>query len=65
MTNFHSLKNNYMKLSDTELLSRTTSYWGVTYTRYEWLLEILAHVYHHRDNYMLCLFTVTIKTPKF
>ncbi|MEH7806118.1 DinB family protein, partial [Bacillus pumilus] len=35
MTNFHSLKNNYMKLSDTELLSRTTSYWGVTYTRYE------------------------------
>ncbi|MFD1851419.1 DinB family protein [Oceanobacillus bengalensis] len=50
ITNFKSLKNNYMKLSDTELLSRTTSYWGVTYTRYEWLLEILAHVYHHRGQ---------------
>jgi len=50
ITNFNSLKNNYMKLSDTELLSQTTSYWGVTYTRYEWLLEILAHVYHHRGQ---------------
>ncbi len=50
ITNFKSLKNNYMKLSDTELRSCTTSYWGLTYTRYEWLLEILAHVYHHRGQ---------------
>ncbi|WP_226530605.1 DinB family protein [Metabacillus niabensis] len=50
ITNFYTLKNNYMKLSNDELISETTSYWGVTYTRYEWLLEILAHVYHHRGQ---------------
>lgn len=63
-TNFHSLKNNYMKLSDTELLSRTTSYWGVTYTRYEWLLEILAHVYHHRGQVHAMLVHCYDKDPK-
>ncbi|WP_026562705.1 DinB family protein [Bacillus sp. J37] len=50
ITNFYTLKNNYLKLSNDELISETTSYWGVTYTRYEWLLEILAHVYHHRGQ---------------
>ncbi|MDX8367074.1 hypothetical protein SLH52_17980 [Cytobacillus sp. IB215665] len=29
---------------------RTTSYWGVTYTRFDWLLEIVAHLYHHRGQ---------------
>lgn len=64
MTNFQSLKNHYMKLSDTELLSRTTSYWGVTYTRYEWLLEILAHVYHHRGQVHAMLVHCYDKDPK-
>ncbi len=50
ITNFYTLKNNYWKLSNDKLISETTSYWGVTYTRYEWLLEILAHVYHHRGQ---------------
>ncbi|MCM3439232.1 hypothetical protein M3683_00065 [Metabacillus halosaccharovorans] len=50
ITNFYSLKSNYLKLSNDELISETTSYWGVTYTRYEWLLEILAHIYHHRGQ---------------
>ncbi|MGD7008700.1 DinB family protein [Metabacillus sp. 84] len=48
--NFKALKNNYMNLSDEELLAETTAYWGLTYTRYEWLLEIAAHVYHHRGQ---------------
>ncbi|PFA69185.1 damage-inducible protein DinB [Bacillus sp. AFS015802] len=48
--NYHALKNNYSKLSEDQLMSETTSYWGVTYTRYEWLLEILAHIYHHRGQ---------------
>lgn len=26
------------------------SYWEVTYSRYEWLLEIVAHIYHHRGQ---------------
>ncbi|MGE7920794.1 DinB family protein [Viridibacillus sp. NPDC093762] len=25
-----------------------TSYWGTTYSHFEWLLEILAHLNHHR-----------------
>ncbi|MFD0051219.1 DinB family protein [Actinomycetes bacterium NPDC127524] len=28
----------------------TTSYWGVCYSGYEWLLEILGHFYHHRGQ---------------
>lgn len=64
ITNLKSLKNNYMKLSDTELLSQTTSYWSVTYTRYEWLLEILAHVYHHRGQLHAMLVHCYNKDPK-
>ncbi|MBO0992722.1 DinB family protein [Bacillus sp. SD088] len=50
LTNFKALKNEYLNLSEEELKQETTSYWGVTYTRYEWLLEILAHIYHHRGQ---------------
>ncbi len=50
LTNFKALKNEYLTLSEEELKQETTSYWGVTYTRYEWLLEILAHLYHHRGQ---------------
>lgn len=50
LTNFKALKNEYLTLSEEELKEETTSYWGVTYTRYEWLLEILAHIYHHRGQ---------------
>lgn len=45
--NYETLKESYSNLTETELQERTTSYWGVTYTRYEWLLEIVAHIYHH------------------
>jgi uncharacterized damage-inducible protein DinB len=46
--NYKTLKDIYMNLTEIELQERTTSYWGVTYSRYEWLLEIVAHIYHHR-----------------
>ncbi|WP_043930411.1 DinB family protein [Bacillus sp. EB01] len=46
--NFKALEERYKNYTDDELQQETTSYWGVSYTRYEWLLEILAHVYHHR-----------------
>lgn len=62
--NFNSLKTNYMSLSEEELLILTTSYWGVTYTRYEWLLEILAHVYHHRGQLHAILVHCYDKDPK-
>ncbi|WP_299091531.1 DinB family protein [uncultured Metabacillus sp.] len=50
LTNFESLKNHYLTLPEEVLLSKATSYWGLTYTRYEWLLEIVAHMYHHRGQ---------------
>ncbi|MBD3108055.1 DinB family protein [Bacillus sp. AGMB 02131] len=64
ITNFRLLKNNYMNLSDTELLSQTTSFWGLAFTRYEWLLEILAHVYHHRGQLHAMLVHCYKKDPK-
>ncbi|MGG3529279.1 DinB family protein [Bacillus pseudomycoides] len=64
LTNFELLKNKYMNLSEAELLSQATSYWGLTYTRYEWLLEILAHVYHHRGQLHAMLVHFYDKDPK-
>ncbi|MEI2365467.1 DinB family protein [Niallia circulans] len=46
--NYKILKDIYMNHTEIELQERTTAYWGATYTRYEWLLEIVAHIYHHR-----------------
>ncbi|PEP54630.1 DinB family protein [Bacillus pseudomycoides] len=48
--NFRFLKKNISKYKEEELLEQTTSYWGVTYTRYEWLLEIATHISHHRGQ---------------
>lgn len=64
LTNFESLKNKYINLSEAELLSQTTSYWDLTYTRYEWLLEILVHVYHHRGQLHAMLVHCYNKDPK-
>lgn len=50
LTNFAYLKDEVMNLDECELFKEKTSYWGVTYSRYEWLLEILAHLYHHRGQ---------------
>lgn len=46
-----------------QLLETKTSYWGVTYTRYEWLLEVLCHVVHHRGQ-LYTLLCEHVKTPK-
>lgn len=35
-------------MSFDEQYYATTSYWGVTYTKKEWILEILMHLTHHR-----------------
>ncbi|MEI5908310.1 DinB family protein [Bacillus spongiae] len=63
-TNFRALKEKYLNLSAEELMETTTSYWGLTYTRYEWLLEILAHVYHHRGQLHSMLVHCCEKDPK-
>ncbi|MDQ0206627.1 DinB family protein [Alkalicoccobacillus murimartini] len=50
LDNFRTLEEVYLSYSEEDLSQELTSFWGVTYTRYEWLLEILAHVYHHRGQ---------------
>ncbi|MGM0840037.1 MAG: DinB family protein [Bacillota bacterium] len=50
LDHFKSLCSNYMNLSEKALLTETTAHWGVTYTRYEWLIQIVAHLYHHRGQ---------------
>ena len=62
-SNFEFLVRNYSNYSNQELHEVTTSYWGVSYSRYEWLLEILCHVYHHRGQ-LYSLLSQNIKEPK-
>ncbi|WP_028594313.1 DinB family protein [Paenibacillus assamensis] len=64
LDNFAALKHNYMNLTDEQLLTETTSYWGNTCTRYEWLLEIIAHLYHHRGQLHAMLVHCYNKDPK-
>ncbi|MGF7046971.1 putative damage-inducible protein DinB [Paenibacillus sp. DS2015] len=62
-TNYDFLVRNYSNYSQQELHEVTISYWGVSYSRYEWLLEILCHVYHHRGQ-LYSLLTQNIREPK-
>ncbi|MFC4713412.1 DinB family protein [Planococcus dechangensis] len=48
--NFERLQAFYLPLTEEQLFEPCTSYWGVTYSRYEWLLETLVHVAHHRGQ---------------
>lgn len=50
-SNYQLLQERYINYTEAELHQNMTSYWGTTYTRYEWLLEILAHLYHHRGQF--------------
>ncbi|MGG3269579.1 DinB family protein [Priestia aryabhattai] len=45
---FNQLKAAYSSFDERKLFSPQTSYWGCTYTHFEWLLEIQSHLYHHR-----------------
>lgn len=64
LTNFKSLENNVRLLSEEELKRETISYWGLTYTKFEWLLEILVHMYHHRGQLHAMLVHCYQKDPK-
>ncbi|RPJ95361.1 DinB family protein [Rummeliibacillus sp. TYF005] len=53
---YKDLKNYYSSIDD--LTEETSSYWGTTYSYFEWLLEILVHLQHHRaqlHQYLLLL----------
>lgn len=44
------LYETYTALSPEALAEKRTAYWGVTYSRYGWLVEIYGHIYHHRGQ---------------
>lgn len=48
--NYNELVEEFSCFSEEELFEYKESYWGVRYTRFEWLLEILSHLYHHRSQ---------------
>lgn len=50
LENFAILADRFSQYGEAELQQEVTSYWGTTYTRFEWLLEIAAHLYHHRGQ---------------
>jgi len=45
---FHVFQKELLQAEDMD--HKTTSYWGVTYSRAEWYIEIIAHLYHHRGQ---------------
>jgi len=53
--NFHELKEFYFNMKEKDLVEKTTSYWGLQYSKFEWLLEILVHFTHHRAQLHMLL----------
>ena len=52
---FTLLSKTFLSYSQEELAEIKTAYWGVSYSRFEWLLEIVAHFYHHRGQIHILL----------
>ena len=52
---FNLLSKTFLSYSQEELEEVMTAYWGVSYSRFEWLLEILSHFYHHRGQIHILL----------
>ncbi|ANU20504.1 damage-inducible protein DinB [Planococcus plakortidis] len=61
---FEELKNNYLPLTESELRKIHIAYWGVSYSRFEWLLETLVHLTHHRGQLHAMLVHHAGKDPK-
>lgn len=64
LANYNLLENRYLEYTKEELMQTTTSYWGVSYTRFEWLLEISSHLYHHRGQLHAMLVHCVGKDPE-
>ena len=62
--NYQLLEDKFMEFTEGELQQEITSFWGVTYTRFEWLLEIIAHIYHHRGQLHAMLVHCYRKDPE-
>ncbi|NYF24687.1 DinB family protein [Sporosarcina sp. JAI121] len=66
--NYQILEAKFMAFTEAELHEKITSFWGVTYTRYEWLVEIVAHIYHHRGqlhSMLVHCYKKDLKVPLF
>ncbi|MGM9986010.1 MAG: DinB family protein [Bacillaceae bacterium] len=50
LTHVDELEIIYFQYNEAQLNEQVTAYWGVTYSRFEWLIEIVAHLYHHRGQ---------------
>lgn len=50
ISNYSYLKEGIGLLHEEELLRETTSFFGITHSRYEWLLDTQAHLFHHRGQ---------------
>lgn len=61
--NRNFLYQRYMRFTTEELLHVTVSYWGASYSRLEWLLEMMGHMYHHRGQ-LYTMLTLTGREPK-
>src|SRR5690606_38165416 len=64
LENFALLENRYLHYTEEDLMQTSTSYWGVSYTRFEWLLEISSHLYHHRGQLHAMLVHCVGKDPE-
>ncbi|MEI3892655.1 MULTISPECIES: DinB family protein [Bacillus] len=52
---YNLLPKTFLSYSKEELAEVMTAYWGISYSRFEWLLEILSHFYHHRGQVHILL----------
>ncbi len=64
LKHYAALKEGVAGLSDEELNTHTTAFWGGTHSRFEWLLDTQAHVYHHRGQLHAMLVHVLQRDPR-
>lgn len=64
---YNLLSKTFLSYSQIELAEVMTAYWGISYSRFEWLLEIVAHFYHHRGqiHILLCEHMKDPRIPLF
>ena len=49
------LSKTFLSYSNEQLAEIKTAYWGISYSRVEWWLEIVTHFYHHRGQVHILL----------
>ncbi|WP_298466933.1 DinB family protein [uncultured Psychrobacillus sp.] len=63
INNYNYLVNGIAGLREEELLQETASFFGVVHSRYEWLLDTQAHLFHHRGQLHAMIVHVLKKEP--